>query len=116
MEIWQSWPIALSWKGRGPRKWVHGFESHFLLQNCDIMDYDQMIICICAKVSEGDILALLPAEPQEVMLKTNCAMNCGACFKDMLELIEKNRATENRGLSFNRNLRLTFLSPLYFVT
>ena len=64
-----------------------------------------MIICICANVSEKDVLELLPAEVEELMVKTNCAMNCGECFQYMLEFIEKNKATADRGLSLIRNLR-----------
>lgn len=48
-----------------------------------------MIVCICSNVSEKDIKRMLPAEPEEVMLATNCAMNCGICFESMIEVIKK---------------------------
>ena len=48
-----------------------------------------MIVCLCARVAESDIESLLPAEPEEVMMKTNCAMTCGICFEAMLEVINR---------------------------
>jgi len=58
-----------------------------------------MIVCVCANVSEQEIRDLLPASVEEVMMKTNCAMNCGICFQAMVEIVEQVTATGDGGLS-----------------
>ena len=44
-------------------------------------------------MSDKDIRACLPATVEEVMLKTDCAMNCGACFETLKELVEESPST-----------------------
>jgi len=57
-----------------------------------------MIVCVCANVSEREIRELLPMSVEEIMMKTNCAMNCGICFEQLLEIM----ATADGGLSRTR--------------
>ncbi len=64
-----------------------------------------MIVCSCANVSEKQILDLLPCAVEDVMFKTNCSMSCGACFQELLRLVEqydqKHTGTDGNGLTTN---------------